>query len=146
MGLLWIQAYPEVARTFWGETWGSVGCLGWARRCSSYRSGDASGHDWQDCWDAARDWFALSADSKPHLVMASSLDRSAGFPGWLAQGRKLLPSPAVSWKSSQPHPASSYNPFPFALGQRERERGNIYFNTIYFTLLPALSNDTLNYI
>lgn len=128
----------EHAHTVSGETWGSVGCLGWARRCSSYRSRDASGRDWQDCLGAGHDWFAWSADSKPHPLMASSLDRSAGFPGWLAQGQTQPPSPAASWKSSGPHPAGWCNPFLFAL--RETEMGKVNLQPRYWTCSVALSN------
>lgn len=117
----WRRVLLKWPRTFWGETWGSVRCLGWAERCSSCRSGDASGRDWKDCWGVGHDWFVWSADSKPHLLMTSSLDRSAGFPGWLEQGQRLPPSPAESWKFSQPHPAGWCNPFPFALGERDRD-------------------------
>lgn len=125
----------EHAHTVSGETWGSVGCLGWARRCSSYRSRDASGRDWQDCLGAGHDWFAWSADSKPHPLMASSLDRSAGFPGWLAQGQTQPPSPAASWKSSGPHPAGWCNPFLFAL--RETEMGKVNLQPQYWTYSVA---------
>lgn len=121
-GLLWINGTTlNIHCTFWGETWGSVGCLGWAGRCSSYRSGGASGRGWQDCLGAGRDWFVWSADSKPHLLTTSSPDKSAGFPGWLGRGPTLPPSPAASWKSSRLHPAGWCNPSPFALGETDRE-------------------------
>lgn len=116
--------------TFWGETWGSVGCLGWAGRCSSYRWAGASGHGWRDCWGVGRDWFVWSADSRLHLSTTSDPGRSAGFPGWLAQDRTLPPSPGESWKSSRPRPAGWCNLSLFALGRREKKVGGLFAETL----------------
>ena len=120
--------------TFWDETWGSVKCLCWVRRCSSCMSGDASGHDSQDCWGVGHDWFAWSAGSKPRPLVTSSLDKSVEFLGWLAQGLTLPPSPVESWRSSQPHPAGWCNPFPFALEDR-KEICQILTQNLFYKLV-----------
>lgn len=113
-----------VSNTFWGGIWGSAGCLDLAGRCSSCRSAGASVSDWPDCWAGGRDWSVWSADSRPRPWVAAGPGRSAGCPGWSARGPTPTPSPAASWRSSQPRLAGWHSPSPFALrGKKEGREG-----------------------